>query len=119
MYGLPEDFDGAFFVGRTLELVCFSENQVSLHFGGDISITIESSFSHQKDSSESSGQVVNVPASESDLMQLLDQSVTEVSASRDGTLVLTFTNGHVFKCFDDSHQFESYHIKRGAIEIHV
>jgi hypothetical protein len=119
MYGLPEDFDGAFFVGRSLELVCFSENQVSLRFGGDISITIESSFSHQQDSSESSGQVVNVPVSESDLMQLLGQSVAEVSASRDGTLVLTFTNGHVFKCFDDSRQFESYHIKRGAIEIHV
>ena len=119
MLGLPEDFDGAFFVGRSLELVCFSEKQVCLQFGADTSITVESSFSYQRDSSESSVQVVNVPASESDLMQLLGYSVAEVSASRDGTLVLTFTNGHVFRCSDDSRQFESYHIKHGAIEIHV
>lgn len=119
MYGLPEDFDGAFFVGCTLELVCFSENQVSLRFDGDLSVTIESSFSYQKEPSESSGQVVKVPTSESDLMQLIGHSVAEVSASRDGTLILTFTNRHVFRCFDDSSQFESYHIKRGTIEIHV
>lgn len=118
MHGLPEDFDAAFFVGRTLELVCFSENQVTLHFDGDLSLTIESSFSYKK-ASESSGQVVRIPPSESQLMQLIGISVAEVSSSRGGTLVLTFSNEHVFRCFDDSTQFESYHIKRGTIEIHV
>jgi hypothetical protein len=30
MYGLPKDFDGGFFLGRTLETVSFSENTVFL-----------------------------------------------------------------------------------------
>jgi hypothetical protein len=47
MYGLPKDFDGGFLVGRTLEMVCFSENQMALHFGAEISITIESAFSYR------------------------------------------------------------------------
>jgi len=48
MYGLPEDFDGTFLQGRELEQVCFSRNQVYLHFGDQVEIMIEGSFSYEE-----------------------------------------------------------------------
>ncbi len=58
MYGLPDDFDAGAFVGRTLEQVCFTENQVTLHFDGMIDITVESAFVHGDRKSESSHPVI-------------------------------------------------------------
>ncbi len=106
-------------MGKTLEQVCFTENQVSLNFDGEVNITIESSYSYHRGASESGDRVIVIPTSESDLMKLLGYSISKVEASKDGTLSLTFTNGDLFKCFDTSPNFESYHIRRGSTEIHV
>jgi Family of unknown function (DUF6188) len=111
MYKLPADFDAQFFVGRNLEQICFNQNQIALHFDDDLSIVIESAFSHEEPQSPSDGQVVEVPVSDSDLMRLLGCSVSEASGDGDGTLILVFENGHVLKCFDTSDQYESYQIE--------
>ena len=104
MYRLPKDFDGSFLVGRTLEMVCFNQNQVYLHFDAKITITIESSFSSQND------QIISVPVRESNLMKLLELTVSEVQGEEDGTLLLTFSNGEMLKIYDTSQQYESYRI---------
>ena len=44
MYGLPEDFEGAFFVGRVLQTVAFSGHLIDIIFDGDVSIGVESSY---------------------------------------------------------------------------
>jgi len=113
MYGLPDDFDGTFFVGLELELVSYSANTVSLIFNKDVSITIESSFEHRATPDQSDAEVQRIPVSCSDLMQLLGLSVERVDAKTDGTLTLYFSGGHVFRCFDDAANYESYQIANG------
>jgi hypothetical protein len=108
MYGLPKDFDGSFLVGRTLELVCFSQNQMSLHFSDDITITIESAFSYKID------QIVDVPVQQSNLMELLGSSVSVAQGDENGTLSLLFDNGATLKVFDTTKQYESYTISYGG-----
>jgi hypothetical protein len=104
MYGLPKDFDGAFLVGRSLDMVCFNQNQVYLHFDINVLITIEDSFSCQDE------QVVDVPVRESNLMQLLGATVSRVRGDKEGTLSLLFDNGQTLKVYDTTKQYESYRI---------
>lgn len=111
MYGLPSDFDVKFMVGRTLEQVCFNENQIALHFDDDLSIILESAFSHERSQSSSDSGVVEVPVTCSDLMELLGFSIARSSGDKDGTLTLEFDNGHILRCFDNSREYESYKIE--------
>ena len=113
MYGLPKDFDGSFLVGRTLEMVCFSQNQVYLHFDEDIIITIESAFSCNTE------QVVDVPVQDSNLMRLVGSAVSVVQGDTNGTLSLLFDNGQTVKVYDTTKQYESYTISYGGKTIIV
>lgn len=119
MYGLPAGFDTSRLLGCTLTQVSFSENTVHLSFTNDFSITIESSFSHSKPGRLSDVERSRVPVRESQLMQLLGESVDSAHASADGTLRLGFSNGHVLACFDDTPLYEAYRIKLGDEEIIV
>ena len=112
MYGLPKDFDCAFLVGRTLEMICFAANQIYLHFDQKIMITIEGEYSFQKER-VAPLQILVVPAVECNLMTLLEQSVISASGKEDGTLALVFQNGSVFRCYDRTENYESYRIKNG------
>jgi hypothetical protein len=112
VYGLPENFDASFLVGQTLEMVSFNANQLYLHFSGHITITVEGTFSYQNVSFQSA-QPIHVPVQESNLMQLLEHTVSQASGDRNGTLSLAFDNGQIFQCFDSSKGYESYQIKIG------
>ena len=101
-----------FFVGLSLEQVCFSENQVSLHFGREVGICVESALSHVK--GHEPVVAVEVPLFESDLMLLLGHVVQRASASADGTLTLSFDNQHVLSVYDTWDQYESYKIHQGT-----
>jgi len=109
LYGLPDDFDVTFFVGRRLEMVCFNENQVYLHFDRRVSLVIESSFEYCFDGQERS--VDSMPVRSSDLMSLLGATVVRASATTDGTLSLELEGGRRITCFDTSTAYESYQIK--------
>jgi hypothetical protein len=113
MNGLPHDFNTDVFVARLLEQVCYTENQVTLHFDGDVHIVLEGGFAHGDVESESIHQVLQVPVHESHLMRLLGASITEASASRDGTLRLVFSNGDVLNILNDTDEYESYQIQIG------
>ncbi len=119
MYGLPEDFDGLFFVGCVLEIVSYTENSIFLGFGNDISITTESSYECQIASDEGYIEAQQPPVTFSKLMQLVGQKVVSVDVEQQGTLVLHFDAGHVIRCFDDQPAYESYRIKRGSEDIQV
>jgi len=108
MYGLPKGFDGSVLVGRTLEMVCFNENQVYLHFDGRTTITIESAFSYKNE------QIVHVPVAESHLMELLGLSVSAAKGDDKGTLSLFFDNGQTVRVYDTTKQYESYTISYGG-----
>ena len=66
MYGLPVDVEATIFVGRTLEQICCSENQVALHFGLDLSVVAETKKgarvpAARKDERSVNGMVANQP----------------------------------------------------------
>ncbi len=119
MYKLPKDFDGVFFIGRRLEFITFSENNVAFAFDKGVSVTVESSLQHQYEANNDSVVVQNVPINESRLMQLLSKTVAEVKGDEKGTLTILFNDGQVLKVFDDQPQFESYLMNDGKHEIIV
>jgi hypothetical protein len=111
MYGLPHNFDASFFVGRTLELLCFAIYQVHFHFDEHIQIVALSPFYFGRNT-EPRGPI-EFPIVETRLMVCLEQKVSDVASSVDGTLTLTFDNGYMLTCLNHSKQYESYHIVRG------
>ena len=119
MYKLPKDFDAAFFVGKTLETVLFSENTVSFGFGDRVSVTALSSLQHQFPTETDQSNVQTVPLSESKLMQLPGHTVTHAIGDEHGTLTIVFDNGHVLRFFDDDPHYECYSINDGKREIYV
>jgi hypothetical protein len=116
MYGLPPDFDGSFFVGRKLEMICVNANQIYLHFNQQLTVTIESSLTYQRGDTAT---IINVPLSKCDLVALLEHSVTQASAGKEGKLTLKFDNGDTVQCLDDRPNYESYRIRNGDREIIV
>jgi hypothetical protein len=119
MYKLPKDFDGKFFVGKTLENVSFSENTVFFGFGEHVSVTVMSSLQHQYASESEQSDIQHVPLTESKLMQLPGSSVIKVKGDEDGTLTLFFNSGHILRIFDDLPNYESYSFSDGKHEIYV
>ena len=119
MYGLPEDFDPSFFIGRRLELICFGENTVNLHFDGELHITIESAFIYHAPETDSTGQREEIPVLSSEIMRLIGSSIIDCSASTDGALSLTFENDRRLQILDTSSQYESYRIDYGQMNVIV
>jgi len=113
MYGLPGDFDGEFLVGCVLAQICFTENQITLHFDANVAITIEGPYAYQDTPLVEDPSTLRVPASSSNLMQLIGHRVSRVEVTREATLSLFFENSHVLKCFDTP-QYESYQIRHEA-----
>jgi hypothetical protein len=113
MYGLPKDFDAPSLIGLTLEMVCFNISQIYLHFDHHVMITVEGTLTYQ---SKLNGNVqkLSPPVVETNLMQLVGHKVTHAVGTPDGTLSLTFDNGHVVECLDDSPDYESYQIAIGG-----
>jgi hypothetical protein len=118
MYGLPKNFEGAQLVGHSLWQICFGKYQIQLHFDKELSIAVTSELSYQK-SLDSNPLTIDFPvAPQSDLMQLLHHSIVNAFGDDEGTLTLEFDNGHIVRCFDQSH-YEAYQIKQGNQEIIV
>jgi hypothetical protein len=108
MYGLPEDFSCAFFVGRTLEMLCFNANQIYLHFGKQTSVCVEGTYSIAPSGSDP--KVFEVPDVNTDLFKLIERAATSASGVPDGTLTLAFDNDLVFRCYDSKDNYECYKI---------
>jgi hypothetical protein len=109
MFGLPKDFNTAPLVERTLESICFNENQINFHFNEKLTISVESSVRYQKGPTRAP-ETIEVPALQSDLMHLLGHTTTKVFGDGEWTLTFEFEDGQILQCLDDSPQYESYHI---------
>lgn len=118
MYGLPADFDSRIFVGSNLEMICFAVNQLYLHFGHKLMIQLGGEYSLQTDPA-SEPEIIEVPEFHPQLTKLLEQTVNNASATREGTLTLQFSNGAVFTCYDRTPGYESYEIIIGERRIIV
>ena len=116
MYGLPEDFDGEMFVGRTIEQVCFTANQVAIHFDDDMNLVIEGEFSLAGAGAGVSGAGDEGVHSGSTatprhaLARLVGAKVVRARGTRDGTLTIECESGDVLQVFDVSPMYQAYTI---------
>ncbi len=118
MYGLPANFDAEVFVGKKLDLICYSTNTINISFEGDVSITLMGSFIYRHSPYET---VIKQcpPMSSSDMMRLVGKVVCYAEGRKDGTLTLRFDNGHILELLDDVKEYEAYIIRIGKRDIIV
>lgn len=112
MYRLPNDFDFSVFVGKTLEMVCVTANTICLHFGADVSITIEAEYSVSGAAEQRPRKAV-VPEFDPVVLSLIEHSVTVASGTPEGTLILEFDMGAILRCYDPTELYEAYSIRMG------
>ena len=120
MLPLPEDFDVSVFLGRRVELVCFSANTLTIHFDRDIAITSEATLIHERVAegrTERTEQVV--PAERSGLMQLIGPAVVAAHVAGSADLIFEFEDGQILRVVEHPMPYESYHIRLGDRELHV
>ncbi len=116
MYGLPEDLDLSFFIGKRLDTITFAEFVMHFNFEGNVSVTLESSFQHQRRLDVEKhwfGVQQSVPVAHSGVMQLVGRSVLSATGDKEGTLTLTFDDGQVLCLFEERKPYESYQITEG------
>lgn len=113
MYGLPEDIDLTFLHGKELLQVCIGLNEVILNFHGQVSITVESEFTHMARTGEVT-RFQDCRSSALALASFLGISLSTVKGAADGTLTLCFSNEEILEVYDDSKEFESYQIRIGS-----
>ncbi len=118
MYGLPNDFNSERLVGRTLEMICFNENQIYFHFDEKLTIQVGSSLRYQQGPRQAP-ETIEVPVLQSNLMQLLGRSTKKAFGDTKGTLTLEFEDGQILQILDDTPLYESYQIIQGDFRILV
>ena len=111
MYGLKKEIDLSFLRGRELIQVAIGSLQVQFHFDEDIAVSVEAEFRYFDGEQEwiwkqepSSAQVA------ARTVAILGASITNFESSENGTLVLTFSNGHRLTVVDSFKEYESYDI---------
>ena len=109
MYGLPESFDATVFVGRSVEQVCFTTNQITVHFDDDLHVTIQGEFSLRfagGTASASGDESVGCSGpliARHRLVALIGSEVVSAVGTREGTLTVEWKSGEVFS-FSMSHR---------------
>ena len=111
MFGLPDDFDGSFLVGRSLLQVCIGLHEVIFRFDEDVEITVEGEF---KVAVGDEGQVFGSPVEGGAAsLVLLQDTVSDAQGATNGTLTLTFPSG-MLEIYDTSSHYESYQVRNGG-----
>jgi hypothetical protein len=119
MYGLPEDIDLSFLVGKELQQVCVAFCTIQLHFDGkNTGIGIEGRFTHRSESNifEWDSDIPHpnkMTSAAASIFSLLGTSIISVKGERDGTLQLIFSNKDEVTLHDDTPMYEAYQIWNG------
>ena len=111
MYGLKKEIDLSFLNGRELIQIAIGLYHISFRFDEDVAISVEEEFRYFD------GQTERVWESEAGAAQIATRTVSLLGATiqnfegrEDGTLILTFSNGHRLTIPDSSKEYESYAI---------
>lgn len=113
MYGLKKEIDLSFLTGRELIQVAIGSFQVQFHFDEDVGVSVEAEFRYFDGQQEWIWkQEPSSPHVAARAVAMLGASITSFERSEDGTLALTFSNGHRLTILDSSKEYESYDITR-------
>ena len=102
-------------IGLHVEMLCFAQFCMYMHFEAQILLTVEASFEHVHGVTRKS-QLTTFPATESSLIRILDCSIVSASVDPNGDLHLTFSNGDTLRVYKQP-EFESYQLRIGNEEL--
>ena len=113
MYGLKKEIDLSFLKGRELIQVAIGSFQVQFHFDEDVAVYVEAEFRYFDGQQEWTWkQEPNSAHVAAQTVAMLGASITSFESSENGTLALTFSNGHRLTIVDSFKEYESYDITR-------
>jgi hypothetical protein len=113
MYGLKKEIDLSFLAGRELIQVAIGSFQVQFHFNKEVAISVEAEFRYFDGQQEWVWrQKPSSPQIAARTVAVLGASITNFESSENGTLALTFSNGHRLTILDSFREYESYDITR-------
>lgn len=113
MYGLKKEIDLSFLAGRELIQVAIGICQIQFGFDEDISISVESEFRCFDGQAEWIWRPEPGSASiAARAVALLGATITGFESNENGTLAVSFSNGHRLTTLDSSSEYESYVITR-------
>jgi hypothetical protein len=118
MYGIPEEIDWSFAVGRELLMVCVGQHQVVLRFHGEVTITIEGGFEHVSSKAGAKGEG-GLPQRAASLMSLIGTTVQAIRAEDARTLWIGFSNGEGLRIYDSNSNYEAFQITAPGVDIIV
>jgi len=113
MYGLKKEIDLSFLTGRELVQVAIGSFQVQFHFDEDVTVSVEAEFRYFDGQDEWIWrQEPSSPQVAARTVAVLGASITTLKSDENGTLALTFSNGHRLTMLDSFKEYESYDITR-------
>ena len=113
MHGLKKETDLSFLAGRELIQVAIGSFQVQFHFDEDVAISVEAEFRYFDGQREWAWrQEPGSPLVAVRTVAMLGASITSFESTENGTLALTFSNGHHLTMVDSCKEYESYDITR-------
>ena len=113
MYGLKKETDLSFLAGRELIQVAIGSFQVQFHFDEDVAVSVEAEFRYFDGRREWIWrQGPSSPEVAGRTVAILGASITSFESSENGTLAITFSNGHRLTMVDSFKEYESYDITR-------
>jgi hypothetical protein len=113
MHGLKKEIDLSFLNGRELVQVAVGLYHTIFKFDEDVAISVEAEFRYFDGQTEWIWRPE--PGSSliaARLVALLGATIESFESNADGTLALTFSNGHRLTLADSSREYESYQITR-------
>lgn len=102
-------------IGKSVELVCFAQYSIYIHLQDRIILTVESGLEHVHNGTRHVHQLSS-PLTESNLLTILEATVTSAGIAANGDLELTISNGDKVRIYKEP-QFESYRLKIGTEEL--
>ena len=118
MYGVPKDLPLQRFLGDFLAQVSLGVNGVHFHFGKSGTISVEGKW----DLRDPSGKIIDKAMEHADrdayrLHFIFNANVSSYSIDAPRSFSLTFATGHTLTVYDDTPQYESFHIQPDGIDV--
>lgn len=111
MYGLRKDIDLKFLNGRECSQIAIGVYQVQFGFDEDVRISVEGEFRYFDGGTEVMWRPEpGSPQIAARMVALLGATIDSFVGHENGTLTLSFSNGHRLIIPDSSQEYESYTI---------
>jgi len=117
MYKWPKELQPSEFRGLAVEAITFTINTITMIFGDDYFLTVESRLQLK---TIDRVEEIPIPASNTSLVALLGKSVQESDLDADGaSLLLSFGDGYQLRLEGGDKEYECFHINAKGKEFTV